>query len=309
MALDPTNASKSDEGAPPPGDNNPPLEDRLPIDYLALVDSVEALAKRAEGAPKEIDSDAAHDPVANLVKDIQSAFKKAEAYREDEKAPYLKGGQIVDSFFNSHKSRLAGMKERLEKRIKTYLDAKADRERKERQEAERVQRERERLAREEAERVEREARQREQEQREKEDRLRREAQAAENAKNAEEAARLKRQADAEAEERRRESIRSNQAIADAQIRADEERNRSVTAAKAANAKPADMSRTRSTSAHSTLGTFWKAEIIDIDDIPLEALRAHFNVADIQKAVDRAVATGVRKLGGVRIYEETKVQVR
>jgi hypothetical protein len=76
---------------------------------------------------------------------------------------------------------------------------------------------------------------------------------------------------------------------------------SLTAAKAAGATVADLSRTRGVSGSVTsLRTTWAFEIVDAGKVPLEALRPYL---DVEGAVRRYVAAGGRELEGVSIFEK------
>jgi hypothetical protein len=268
---------------PGPGHNNPPpLRDRLASDYADMLAGIETLADRANHAPKEIGDDAALGPVSELVKDISAAAKRAEACRVDEKEPHLQAGREVDGFFKTATDRLSRMKTTLEGRVTTYLRAKADAERKAREEEERRRRDAERVAREEADRKLREA--------EEADRLARmaAAQGAPVTANTDDALARAIAADEAAEQARR----------DADF-----------AQRAAEARSADLARTRGAATLSTLRTTWEFEIVSEESIPLEKLRAFIPRGDIEKAVRAFVRAGHRDLPGVRIYQAETAVIR
>ena len=78
----------------------------------------------------------------------------------------------------------------------------------------------------------------------------------------------------------------------------------------AQARPADLARTRSDRGTlSTLKSVWVAKIEDADLIPLETLRPYISADTIRKAVDAYVKMGGRQLPGVEIYQTEKVVVR
>lgn len=82
------------------------------------------------------------------------------------------------------------------------------------------------------------------------------------------------------------------------------------AQKAAEAKPAELARTRGEMGSvATLRTSWDAEILDYAAIPLEAIRAFVPRDAIEKAVRAFVRAGGRELKGVRIYENSTAVVR
>ncbi len=80
--------------------------------------------------------------------------------------------------------------------------------------------------------------------------------------------------------------------------------------KAAEAKPAEMAKSRGDSgALATLRTRWVGELTDIGTLDLEALRFHINPDALQKAINSFVAAGGRKLHGGKIYEKSETVVR
>lgn len=82
------------------------------------------------------------------------------------------------------------------------------------------------------------------------------------------------------------------------------------ASKAAEAKPAEMARTRGElGSVSTLRTSWEFEVIDYADVPLDVLRPYIARSDIEKAIRGAVRSGIRELKGVRIFEQSTAVVR
>ena len=82
------------------------------------------------------------------------------------------------------------------------------------------------------------------------------------------------------------------------------------AARAAEARPADMARTRGEMGSvATLRTVWDAEITDLAAVPLDQLRAFLSRDTIEKAVRAFVRNGGRQLAGVRIFENSTATVR
>ncbi len=127
--------------------------------------------------------------------------------------------------------------------------------------------EEERLAREEADRLAREAVAKEQ--------AARDAKSLDDAVAAEEAAK--------------------QAAADAEV-----------AAKAADAKPADLSRTRSDEgAVASLRVWWDFRDLDRSRLDLEALRQHLGLEALEKAVRSFIKAEGRELAGVVIFENSR----
>jgi hypothetical protein len=82
------------------------------------------------------------------------------------------------------------------------------------------------------------------------------------------------------------------------------------AEKEADAKPADMSRTRGDfGAVSSLRTTWTFSNLDRATLDLEKLREHLPMDGLERAVRSFVKSGGRELYGVRIFESTDAVVR
>ncbi len=64
-------------------------------------------------------------------------------------------------------------------------------------------------------------------------------------------------------------------------------------------------------AMATGKTEWKFEILDISKVDLNALRAHFPVKEIEKAIGKAVRATKQhtKIDGVRVFEDVATQFR
>ncbi len=78
------------------------------------------------------------------------------------------------------------------------------------------------------------------------------------------------------------------------------------AARAAKAKPADLSRTRGDrGAVVSLHTFWDYDGLDREKIDLEALRPHLPIAAIEQALRAFVNAGGREIAGARIFENSE----
>ena len=286
---------------PPAGHNRPPssISERLAEDYSDLLASVEKLAVEANAAPKSIEDDDTSNSVADLIKSIAAAAKRAESTRVAEKEPHLQAGRDVDGFFKVRAlDRLERMKTSLSLRVTDYLRRKAQEERRRREEEER-------LRREEAARALREAEER--------DRAARQAKEEEAALAAAEAAKAATASDfgsstilapiagyAAAEQARANSALDDAAAADAAAQK---------AAREAAAKPADLARTRGEASLSTLKETWEFEIVDIQAIPLSVLRPFLPRPDIEKAVRAFVRVGHRELEGVRIYKVESAVIR
>lgn len=138
------------EQAPAIGHNQPPLADRLAIDYAAQVTRRNDLTAALARMPVKIADQGTADKVADFIKQIGLAGKQAESFHKDEKAPFLIGGRAVDAFFKGITTPLAGLKKSSENLLVAWQRKIAEEERQIRQAAERK-------AREEAEAAEREA--------------------------------------------------------------------------------------------------------------------------------------------------------
>lgn len=78
----------------------------------------------------------------------------------------------------------------------------------------------------------------------------------------------------------------------------------------AQAKPADLARSRSESgALASLRTVWVGEVEDLAAIDLEILRHHLPPDAVQKAVNSYVRAGGRMLRGAKIFEKSEAVVR
>lgn len=127
-----------------PKHNQPPLADRLALDYEEIAERVAALLTKArEDIPSEIETDEQNDKVGDLVKGIRGLATEIESRRKVEKDPHLEAGRTIDAFFAAFTDRLTKAKQVIEARGKKFLDRKADEERKRREEAARIAREEE----------------------------------------------------------------------------------------------------------------------------------------------------------------------
>lgn len=127
-------------------------------------------------------------------------------------------------------------------------------------------------------------------------------------RHAEEAAAARAKADEEAAamkttEDEAAAVVSHEASEQAHARAAQSR-------RAADAKPADMSRTRSDyGAVGSLRETWTGYVSDRDILDLEPLRQHIPKAALESAVKAFARVGGRELRGAKIYPEQKAVVR
>jgi hypothetical protein len=84
----------------------------------------------------------------------------------------------------------------------------------------------------------------------------------------------------------------------------------VAAQRAAEAKPAELSRQRSDyGAVASLRRFWDMDDLDRDKVDLETLRPFLPLDALEKAVRGFIRAGGRELRGTRIFENTATSVR
>lgn len=84
----------------------------------------------------------------------------------------------------------------------------------------------------------------------------------------------------------------------------------VRAEQAATVKAAELSQTRGEyGSLSSLRTVWTFDGIDRDALDLEALRQHFPIDGLEKAIRSFIRAGGRELNGTRIFETTTAVVR
>ncbi|MBR0693611.1 hypothetical protein [Bradyrhizobium lablabi] len=284
-------------------DNRPKLitADQLSKDFDYLEAAVAAAIEVANKLPPVFEDEDDISAAREAVRGLHNEFKRAEAKREDTKAPYLDAGRVVDSWFKLLMKRINDAQAPIEASAKRYLDKKAEEERKRREEEARIAREAERKRQQEAAAAQRAA----DEERRKAEEARLAAQrAADEAtrKAAEQAAAAAKaeadRKDAEARAARQKEIEAVAAATQAQRAADE--------------KPADLARTRAASGGmATLAQSFDFEITELAAVDLEALRSHISRADIEKAIRAYVRIhkDTAPLTGVRIFPTTSAQFR
>lgn len=138
---------------------------------------------------------------------------------------------------------------------------------------------------------------------------------AERRRREEEAARLR-----EEEERKRQEAEA----AAAQIETEEDLSAAISseerarqagadaavAQKAAEAKPAELSRERGElGSVASLRTYWDFKEMDRASLDLEALRSHIPILALEQAVRSLIKAGGRSLRGVVIFENSRTAVR
>ena len=270
------------------GGNKPPLVtlEELAKENAAVVETITDLLAEARKLPTEVTTDEEDGAVTDVVRALQTEAKRAEALRVDTKAPFLAAVRTVDSYFNgSLIDKVTKAKEILEGRLTIYKRKKANDERERLAQVARLAAAQAQAAQAEAEKVRQEA-----------DRERQEALAA---------AEFEDNPTPLAPQQMGVVMAAENNALDAALIA-------RTAAEAVHVKPSEVARNRSTSgaAASTLVETWSFEITDLNAIPLDILRAHIPLADIEKAVRRHVAVhkGDKPLAGVRIFPVENARV-
>lgn len=217
-------------------------------DYAALSDAAAGLLAEARALPEAVEDEPTLGSVSAVIVKIRDKAKFANATREKEKEPYLRGGQAVDAFFKDIIDRLDKTNTILGRRVNAYQQAKLA--------EERAAREREAA---EAARVAREANARLAEQ----ERLQREA---------EEAAARARKAENIAAHEDRAADHAELAAAASKAAA-HALNEAAAAESAAAAKPAEMTRSRfSEGTVVTMKQVGYVELLDSAKLDLAALR-------------------------------------
>lgn len=131
--------------------NNPPLAERLPLEFELLIEKVADTLTEARGLPVEITSDAENSALGEIVKKLRAVATEVEASRKAENEPHLEAQRTINAFFAGLADRIQKGKSILEARGKKYLDGKAEKERIAREEAAKIAREEEERLRREAE--------------------------------------------------------------------------------------------------------------------------------------------------------------
>lgn len=121
------------------GHNNPPEETpeeefrrRMAEDHVELITEAEKLAA---GKPKPCEDDAYADRLTTFTQKLTKTIARIEEVRKTEKAPILKQGAVIDSYFNGVKARLEATKLAAKASLDPYLKRKAAEEQRARVEA------------------------------------------------------------------------------------------------------------------------------------------------------------------------------
>lgn len=269
----------------------------LKRDYDSLVSEITVLLDLARDQPKAVENDEDAVAMGLVIKEIRDADRRAEAYRETEKAPHRLSADAVDAFFFALREKLArrnprdhkqrpGAADVLQARINDYLDRKRLAEEERRRQEAAAAAEAARIAQAEADRKAREA---------EEARL-----AAERARKPENV--VAKGAVADVAER---------AASDARIEAEIAQQSAEDTHIATLAKPADMSRTRGDGVLLTQAREPYALVVDRTKLDWSKLAPFFTDAEVEKALRQwARVTGHgQKMDGAEIGFGRKGVVR
>lgn len=119
------------------GDNLPPndaqvLQDTLSDKHREILDGAQRLIEAADRVPEAITDDLMAGKAADYIKMVTGSRKNLESQRIGEKEPYLNLGRAVDGFFKRPIDALDGVKNKVQKRLDTWLKHKAEEERRRR---------------------------------------------------------------------------------------------------------------------------------------------------------------------------------
>jgi hypothetical protein len=124
-------------------DNQPPLPERLALDYQETADEVQKIAERANALPRKIENEEDLSAVAPVIRDATTLMRRVEDARKKEKEPHLEAGRQVDTFFKGMDDRLNNIKTVFTKLADAYQRQKVEDERRRREEEARKLREEE----------------------------------------------------------------------------------------------------------------------------------------------------------------------
>jgi hypothetical protein len=281
-----------------PGSNEAPdyakqVTERLADEYVGLTNTLNELLGEAREMPKEVAAEADALMLGALIKRLRDLDGRAESVRTLEKEPYLRGGNAVDSFFNSMRDKIgrrvktdrksaAGAIDILQARIDAFQERRLAEERARREAEERAAREAARNAAEEAARIAKEA--------------------AEKAAAAERARKPENQA-----ARAAEAARLEKEASIAHTQAEQALEKAEDARISTLAKPADMARLRGSDQSGAGVTLTMKQepyaiVTDRYQLDMKKLLPFFTDAEIEKALRQwAKTTGHReKMEGAEI---------
>lgn len=123
---------------PPKSHNNPPsdseiLGEQLTLKHVHAIRSAQADIAISEQIPDHFTAENEATYTTDLIKKMQNLTKEIERRRKEEKEPFLRQGQYVDSFFSELTDGLAAAIAKAKKPLDDWLRRKADAERVERE--------------------------------------------------------------------------------------------------------------------------------------------------------------------------------
>lgn len=128
------------------GHNNPPndvvvVRETLSQNNAELIERHHDLLADVDRAPQKIEDEETAQQATDLIKMMNACAKSLYAKRVEAKEPYLTLGRAVDGFFAPLIDELKGAKSKIERVLGSYLQRKADAERRQREEEARLARE------------------------------------------------------------------------------------------------------------------------------------------------------------------------
>jgi hypothetical protein len=271
------------------GHNKPAIltADMMARDFAYLDDALYEIETKVVDCPLVVEDDADLEIVREAVKRCQGAFKRLETLRVESKEPFLAATRIVDGHFGKLKDCVAGWQTAIEARAHRYLKKKEAAEKGRREEESRKAAEVLRIAL------------------ERQGHAHKESLLAEQQRLASEQATQR----ISVEHHQREE---NARITEARLREESAQAQAtaIRTQKEAEAKPADLARTRSGDGLSTLETIFEFEIVDPSALKPEELWEFVSAQEVEKAIRRCISLhkDQRQLSGVRIFQDTRIRM-
>lgn len=107
------------------GHNNATRAELLAEKHADLAKRIDAIAKRADAAPRSIKTDADLDAIGRIVVDARDLAKEAETARTAEKEPHLRASREIDAYFKVSTDRLGRISDFFRKIADDHARAKA----------------------------------------------------------------------------------------------------------------------------------------------------------------------------------------
>lgn len=113
------------------GHNEPPSDievfgERARQKYPEVLAFAERIIATEDRLPTSVEDDVSSGKLGDFINQIKTADKSVNGAREEEKAVYLKGSQMVDGYFNRYREKLRALKKKAEDVQAVYLTKKAD---------------------------------------------------------------------------------------------------------------------------------------------------------------------------------------